>query len=116
MKPTAVLLILLLIGSYTLNAQRGVRLGYVDMDYILENVTEYQTANQQLAKRVEKWKLEVEEQQSSIAQMRSDLAAEKVLLTKELIQEREDEINAIEIQMKDYQQDTIGHSEEDGRQ
>lgn len=110
MKPTAVLLILLLIGSYTLSAQRGVRLGYVDMDYILENVPEYQTANQQLAKRVEKWKLEVEEQQSSIAQMRSDLAAEKVLLTKELIQEREDEINALELQMKDYQQDRFGPS------
>lgn|SRR5690606_7758418 len=108
MKLTTVLLLLLSIGSFTLNAQRGVRLGYVDMDYILESVEEYQTANQQLAKRVQKWKIEVEEQQASIAQMRSDLAAEKVLLTKELIQEREDEINALELQMKDYQQDRFG--------
>lgn len=108
MKLTTVLLILLSIGSFTLNAQRGVRIGYVDMDYILESVQEYQTANQQLAKRVQKWKVEVEEQQASIAQMRSDLAAEKVLLTKELIQEREDEINALELQMKDYQQDRFG--------
>lgn len=108
MKLTTVLLLLLSIGSFTLNAQRGVRLGYVDMDYILERVEEYQTANQQLAKRVQKWKIEVEEQQASIAQMRSDLAAEKVLLTKELIQEREDEINALELQMKDYQQDRFG--------
>ena len=108
MKLTTVLLLLLSIGSFTLNAQRGVRLGYVDMDYILESVEEYQTANEQLAKRVQKWKIEVEEQQASIAQMRSDLAAEKVLLTKELIQEREDEINALELQMKDYQQDRFG--------
>jgi len=109
MKPTTVLLVLLLsIGSFSVSAQRGVRIGYVDMDYILESVEEYQTANQQLAKRVQKWKLEVEEQQASIAQMRSDLAAEKVLLTKELIQEREDEINALEFQMKDYQQDRFG--------
>lgn len=109
MKATTVLLVLLLcIGSFPLNAQRGVRIGYVDMDYILENVTEYQTANKQLATRVQKWKAEVEEQKSSIDQMRSDLAAEKVLLTKELIQEREDEINALELQMKDYRQDRFG--------
>jgi len=109
MKPTTVLLVLLLsIGSFCVNAQRGVRIGYVDMDYILESVQEYQTANEQLAKRVQKWKVEVEEQKASIAQMRSDLAAEKVLLTKELIQEREDEINALELQMKDYQQDRFG--------
>lgn len=109
MKPTTVLLVLLLsIGSFCANAQRGVRIGYVDMDYILESVQEYQTANEQLAKRVQKWKVEVEEQKASIAQMRSDLAAEKVLLTKELIQEREDEINALELQMKDYQQDRFG--------
>ena len=109
MKPTTVLLVLLLaIGSFSLNAQRGVRLGYVDMDYILKSVEEYQTANQQLAKRVQKWKVEVEEQRATIAQMRSDLTAEKVLLTKELIQEREDEINALELQMKDYQQDRFG--------
>lgn len=109
MKPTTVLLVLLLfVGSFSVNAQRGVRIGYVDMDYILEQVPEYQMANEQLAKRVQKWKMEVEQQQASIAQMRSDLAAEKVLLTKELVQEREDEINALELQMKDYQQDRFG--------
>ena len=37
-------------------AQRGVRIGYIDMDVILENVDEYKTANQLLEKKVESWK------------------------------------------------------------
>ena len=30
--------------SLTVNAQRGVRIGYIDTEYILENVPEYQEA------------------------------------------------------------------------
>src|SRR5690606_4301393 len=110
MKPTTVLLVLLLfVGSFSVNAQRGVRIGYVDMDYILEQVPEYQMANEQLAKRVQKWKREVEQHQASRSHMRSDHAAKKWLFTKQLIQEREDEIDALLLQMKDYQQDWFWH-------
>ncbi|MDG3582403.1 OmpH family outer membrane protein [Galbibacter pacificus] len=105
---TYVLLLLMAIMTVSASAQRGVRIGYVDMDYILQNVEEYQAANKQLADKVQKWKSEVEDQESTITKMRADLNAEKVLLTKELIQEREEEIDALESQMKDYQQDRFG--------
>ena len=36
----------LMIGSLTY-AQRGARIGYIDMEYILENVPEYQEASLQ---------------------------------------------------------------------
>lgn len=88
--------------------QRGARLGYVDMEYILQNVEEYQQASELLEKKARQWKKEIEEQQQSIAQMRADLSAEKVLLTKELIEERQAEIDALEAQMIDYQQDRFG--------
>ncbi|WP_417442891.1 OmpH family outer membrane protein [Joostella sp.] len=105
---TYVLLILLALTAFSVDAQRGVRIGYVDMEYILQNVEEYQMANTQLANKVQKWKLEAEDQESTIQKMWADLNAEKILLTKELIQEREEEINALESQMKDYQQDRFG--------
>ncbi|MEL4308963.1 OmpH family outer membrane protein [Joostella sp. CR20] len=106
---TYVLYILIAFSAVSVNAQRNnVRIAYVDMEYILQNVEEYQMANTQLANKVQKWKTEAEDQEATIEKMWADLNAEKILLTKELIQEREEEINALERQMKDYQQDRFG--------
>merc|ERR1712227_537975 len=89
-------------------AQRGVRIGYVDMEYILENVEEYRDATEQLNAKAQKWKQEIELKQSVVEQMKKDLMAEKVLLTDELILEREEEIQILEKEMLDYQQDRFG--------
>ncbi|WP_394975376.1 OmpH family outer membrane protein [uncultured Croceitalea sp.] len=89
-------------------SQRGVRIGYVDMEYILENVEEYRDATAQLNAKAQKWKQEIELKQSTIEQMKKDLMAEKVLLTDELITEREEEIQILETELLDYQQDRFG--------
>ena len=89
-------------------AQRGVRMAYVDMEYILENVEEYRDATEQLETKVQRWKVEVEQKQSIVEQMKKDLMAEKVLLTPELISEREEEIQILEREMIEYQQDRFG--------
>jgi len=89
-------------------AQRGVRMAYVDMEYILENVDEYREATEQLETKVQRWKVEVEQKQSVVEQMKKDLMAEKVLLTPELIAEREEEIQILEREMIEYQQDRFG--------
>ncbi len=106
---TNVLLVLatVLFASYTF-AQRGVRIAYVDMEYILENVEEYRDASEQLEIKVQKWKVEIEQKQSVVDQMKKDLMAEKVLLTDELISEREEEIQILEREMLEYQQDRFG--------
>ena len=89
-------------------SQRGVRIGYVDMEYILENVEEYREASEQLENRVQKWKIEIEQRQSVVEQMKKDLMAEKVLLTDELISEREEEIQILEKEVLEYQQNRFG--------
>ena len=89
-------------------AQRGVRMAYVDMEYILQNVDEYREATEQLETKVQRWKIEVEQKQSVVEQMKKDLMAEKVLLTPELIAEREEEIQILEREMIEYQQDRFG--------
>lgn len=100
-------MIVLVSSSYCF-AQRGVRIGYVDMEYILENVEEYREASEQLENKVQAWKLEVEQRQKVVDQMKSDLMAEKVLLTDELITEREEEIQILEKELLEYQQDRFG--------
>lgn len=93
------------VSSY---AQKGVRIGYIDTEYILQNVPEYQQATSQLDKKVLQWKQEIETKLSEIEQKRKDLSNEKVLLTKELIEEREEDIAFEEKEILDYQQKRFG--------
>jgi Skp family chaperone for outer membrane proteins len=94
--------------SFIANAQRGVRIGYIDMEYILENVPEYTEASTQLDGKVQRWKQDIEKKQKNIDQMKLNLSNERVLLTKELIEEREEEIKIEEDEMLQYQQDRFG--------
>ena len=105
---TKVLLVLTTLLTMSLYGQRGVRIGYIDMEYILENVSEYQEANTQLSGKVQKWKDEIEKQQAAIDKMRKELLAEKVLLTRELILEREEEITILEKDLQTYQENRFG--------
>lgn len=88
--------------------QRGVRIGYIDMEYILENVPEYQEALLQLESRVAQWNKDIKDRENEIQQMKLNLSNEKVLLTKELIEEREEDIMVKEDQLFQYQQDRFG--------
>ena len=108
MKINVLLFIMTFAMSMAVFGQRGVRIAYVDMEYILENVEEYRVASEQLDNKVQRWKLEIEQQKSKVDQMREDLMAEKVLLTDELITEREEEIDILEKEMLKYQQDRFG--------
>jgi len=94
--------------SIQANAQRGVRIGYIDTEYILQNIPEYTEATSQLDSKVQKWKGEIEKQLKTIEQKRNDLNNEKALLTKELIEEREEDISFEEKEILDYQQKRFG--------
>ena len=94
--------------SLSIHAQRGVRIGYIDTEYILQNVPEYAEATTQLESKVQKWKSEIETKLSTVEQKRNELNNEKALLTKELIEEREEDIAFEEKEILDYQQKRFG--------
>src|SRR5690554_3841286 len=100
--------ITLLCFSFITTAQRGVRIGYIDMEYILESVPEYREATVQLEGKVQRWKQDIEKRQMEIDQMKLNLANERVLLTKELITEREEDIHIKEDELLQYQQARFG--------
>ena len=102
------LLVLLGLMSFNANAQRGVRIGYIDTEYILQNVPEYQEASTQLDKKVLKWKTEIEKRLNEIEQKKKELDNESVLLTKELYNERFEDISFEEAEVLDYQQKRFG--------
>ena len=109
MKKQFLYVFLTLITSATINAQaRGTKLGYIDMEYILENVADYGEAKIQLEQKAQKWKSEIETKKIEINKLKDALKAEKVLLTKELIEEREAEIAFLENENLEYQQKRFG--------
>ena len=74
------------------HSQRGTRVGYIDMDYILESVEEYNKASDLLDKNIENWKKEIELKKLELEQIQDQLNAERIILTPELISDRELEI------------------------
>jgi Skp family chaperone for outer membrane proteins len=107
-KISSLILLLTLLCSQLSLAQRGVRIGYIDMDVILEKVDEYKTANQLLDKKVESWKKEIELQKLQLKKLEDALNAEKALLTPNLIADREEEINDFAADIINMQTDKFG--------
>ncbi|SEA64492.1 OmpH family outer membrane protein [Bizionia paragorgiae] len=94
--------------SLTVHAQRGVRIGYIDTEYILQNVPDYSESTLQLENKVQQWKSEIEEQLNALELKRTALNNEKALLTKELIEEREEDLDFEEKEILDYQKKRFG--------
>jgi Skp family chaperone for outer membrane proteins len=109
MRKLYLFIFLALVVANTSQAQtRTTRIGYIDMEYILENVSDYKEAKAQLELKAQKWKQEIEVKKIEINKLRESLTTEKALLTKELIDERETEIKFQETEMLDYQQKQFG--------
>ena len=101
------LCLLLLIPVFTF-AQRGIKVAYIDMEYILDNIPEYKEASNQLEARTQKWRAEIQSKMQKVEDMKQNLENERALLTKELIVEREEEIEYEEKVILDYQQEKFG--------
>jgi Skp family chaperone for outer membrane proteins len=87
------LFVVLLFSATILSAQKNQRIAYIDMEYILENVPEYLEAQNTLDTKVQKWRKKLDTQARHIEVLKTDLANEKVILTKDLIEEKEEEIS-----------------------
>lgn len=97
---------ILLIGlSSPMTAQR---FGYVDTDYILENLPQYTQAQQRLKTQTEQWNQEIENRQNVLSKRQADFLNEKVLLTEEQIKKEQEEIDAEIIAIKELQEKRYG--------
>jgi len=109
MKKYLLLSIIALSSVLQTNAQtRGIKIGYIDMEYILQNVPDYSEAKSQLEQKAQKWKQDIETKKIEIAKLKDALKTERALLTKELTDEREEEIKFQEDELLDFQQKKFG--------
>ena len=85
-------LIVLLFTIQLGTAQKRQQVAYIDMEYILENVPEYVTAQDNLNAKIKTWKSELTKLERYIEVLKTDLANEKAILTQDLVDEREEDI------------------------
>ena len=100
------LLYLLISCFLTVNfsfSQKAERIGYINMEYILSQMEDYKTANAQLEEKIGKWKKEIEVIKAEIKVLKDSLEIERPLLTYDIIEDRESEIEFEEKQLNDYQ-------------
>lgn len=107
MKKNFFFVFLLLIGGI-LNAQRGVKIGYIDTEYILENLPEYSQVSNRLEEKAADWKREIEDRSRNIDKQKESLNSERILMTDEMIQEMEQEIIFQEEELSEFQLKRFG--------
>ena len=90
--------------SMTVHAQRGARIAYIDMDVILSKNKEFITANRILDEKIAQWKKEIELKKIQLKRIEDQFAVEKILLTPELIADRE-------LEIKDFATDVVSLQE-----
>ena len=100
--------ILLFFTTTFLFSQRGIKIGYIDTEYILENLHEYNEVSVRLEEKAADWKKEIEDRSRKIEQKKESLNSERILLTSEMIDEIEEEILIDEEELSEYQQKRFG--------
>ena len=98
----------ILIPFLSFSQIRGLKIGYIDMEYILSKYPDYLEAKNLLDQKALLWKQEIDTKKNTIKSLKETLQTERVLLTKELIEEREEEITFLETELAEYQQKRFG--------
>ncbi|MEM6735742.1 MAG: OmpH family outer membrane protein [Bacteroidota bacterium] len=99
---------ILLFALFAANLSFAQKFGYIDTQYILEKIPEYNEAQAEIEKLATGWEQEIQDMYQKVEQMEVDLKAEEVLLTKEMWEERNSEIERNWKEVKEYQQSIFG--------
>lgn len=96
---------LLIVSAFTANAQK---FAYVDTEYILSNVPEYNSAQTRIDALTAEWQKEIEAKFSEIETLYRNYQNESMLLPDEMKRKREEEIISKEKAVKELQQKRFG--------
>jgi outer membrane protein len=105
MKKLFITAIFALVLSFGASAQR---FAYVDSDYILKHIPEYNAAQKQLDALSGQWQKDVDSRFADIEKLYKAYQADQVLLTEEMRKRRENEIIEKEKEAKEIQKAKFG--------
>lgn len=89
-------------------AMQAQKFAYIDTEYILKKIPEYQEAQKQLDALSEQWQKQAERRYEDIAKMYKDFQAEEILLTESMKNKREEEIIKKEAEAREFKKSKFG--------
>jgi outer membrane protein len=101
-------IIFIAVFLFGLNFASGQKFGYIDTNFILSKMPEYQKAQSEIEQLSAGWQKEVEDLQREVDAAFVALKAEEVLLTEEMKAERKSMIQKKEAELKEYQRKVFG--------
>ena len=107
-KKSIFFLVFILLFVSEIFSQKQLRVGYINMDYILANLDDYNTANEEYNIKLDLWRKEIESRKLSIKVANEELEIKKPLIPDEIYQNLKDEIDFDEKQLNEYIQKRFG--------
>lgn len=81
---------------------------YVDTDFLISKIPEYESIQQQLSLLSQEWRSELEKMQQNIDNLKEDFAAKEILYTDEIREQRQQEIQNAVQQRQQYLEQKFG--------
>lgn len=107
-KMKRLVVILVLMFSVTTAFGQVNTIGYVDTEYILNELPEYSAAQEELNKLSERWQKEIEAKYEEIQKKKDALAKEAILLPEDVRSKREQKIKELEADARQLQRQKFG--------
>ena len=107
-KKSIFFLVFILLSVSEIFSQKQLRVGYINMDYILANLDDYNIANEEYNIKLDLWRKEIESRKLSIKVANEELEIKKPLIPDEIYQNLKDEIDFDEKQLDQYIQKRFG--------
>lgn len=89
---TGILVMLAVLNGQDLNAQNQ-KTGFIDSDYILSKMPDYNGVEQRLSTIVQSWTTEIDAMEKEIDELKRDLQAKEILYTEQVRKDKQDEID-----------------------
>ena len=106
----------ILLGLLGLIVKSGMaqeqKIGYVDTDYILSQMSEYEGIQQQLSSISSEWNSELQEMEQEIEQLKEEYQSKEILFTDEMKEKRKQEIQNKIDQRQQYLNQKFGEQGE----
>ena len=99
-------------GNYSSVMAQKFSVAYVDMQYILKNIPQYETANEQLNMISKRWQKDIDAAQQEAQILATNYQTEQIFLSAEMKQQREEEILAKEQHVLELKRQYFGQDGE----
>ena len=101
-------LLTLILFCNLLNAQKELRVGYVNMDYILSNIEDFKVANKEFEYKIDQWKNEILKKETEIKTKKEEIEFEKDLIPNQIYLKRSKELDYDSKELDNYRNKRFG--------